>query len=242
MNMKNVLILSSRAQYVAALRTFFADLPDFDILQSFDTLKALLPVLEKTKTDIVMADSEVLLAPGVASLLRSEGALRPLLVVLAEDEKGAAPSFALPGAADYLVLPCGTDRLARCATRLRLLSDMTEAYLVHRTLSREPLRRDFVFIKVDRRHMRLPLEDICYVESVKDYIKIVCEKKSFLVYNTLSNFTASLPADRFVRIHRSYTVAVGKIDWIDAATVEVAGVRLPVTKKYLADNLLKMLR
>ena len=219
--MKNVLILSSRAQHVAALRTFFADLPDFDILQSFDTLKALLPVLEKTKTDIVM---------------------RPLLVVLAEDEKGAAPSFALPGAADYLVLPCGTDRLARCATRLRLLSDMTEAYLVHRTLSRGPLRRDFVFIKVDRRHMRLPLEDICYVESVKDYIKIVCEKKSFLVYNTLSNFTASLPADRFVRIHRSYTVAVGKIDWIDAATVEVAGVRLPVTKKYLADNLLKMLR
>ena len=83
------------------------------------------------------------------------------------------------------------------------------------------------------------LQDYLYL---KDYVKIVCEKRSLLVYNTLSNFTASLPPDRFLRIHRSYTVAVDKIDWMDGNSVEVLGTRLPLTRKYLSEEQQKILR
>ena len=240
--MKNILVLSSDPCKIAALRTFFADLPDFEIVGAFDTLRAMLSALEKTPVQYVFLDREVALTPGVAALLRPQESLFPYLVVLSDDPSQAALAFETPAVVDFLTMPVREGRLAQCAARLRQISDLSEAYVVQRTLSAEAPGRNYVFVKVNKRYMRLSLDDICYVESVKDYVKIVCEKKSFLVYNTLSNFTASLPSARFFRIHRSYTVAVDKIDWLDASTVEVMGVRLPVTKKYLTDNLLKMMR
>ena len=83
--------------------------------------------------------------------------------------------------------------------------------------------------------VRLSLDDIYYVESVKDYIKIVTEKKSFLVYNTLTNFTASLPSSRFARVHRSYTISLDKVEAIDGNTIEILNTRIPFSKKFMKE-------
>lgn len=239
--MKNVLILSSDASRADALRGVFSQLPDFELSGQYDTLRALLEHLQEQPAEVVFLDSEVALAPGVPLLLRAEEATTPLLVVLSGDSQGAAQSYGVAGVVDYLTMPCPGERLAFCVERLRRQLALCQAY---ENQQRFPggNARDFVFVKVNKRYMRLPLEEIAYAESVKDYVKIVCEKRSLLVYNTLSNFTASLPPDRFLRIHRSYTVAVDKIDWMDGNSVEVLGTRLPLTRKYLSEEQQKILR
>ena len=63
-----------------------------------------------------------------------------------------------------------------------------------------------------------------------------------VAYNTLTNFTASLPEGRFARIHRSYTVSVDKIDAIEGNTVEIMTTRLPFSRKYIAENQLKVFK
>ena len=239
--MKNVLILSSDTSRADALRGVFSQLPDFELLGQYDTLRVLLEHLQRQAAEVIFLDSEVALAPGVPLLLRAEEATTPLLVVLASDGAGAAQSYGVAGVVDYLVMPCPAERLAFCVERLRRHLALCQAY-ENRKRFPEGCARDFVFVKVNKRYMRLPLEEIAYAESVKDYVKIVCEKRSLLVYNTLSNFTASLPPDRFLRIHRSYTVAVDKIDWMDGNSVEVLGTRLPLTRKYLSEEQQKILR
>lgn len=239
--MKNVLILSSDTSRADALRGVFSQLPDFELSGQYDTLRALLEHLQRQAAEVIFLDSEVALAPGVPLLLRAEEATTPLLVVLASDGAGAAQSYGVAGVVDYLMMPCPAERLAFCVERLRRHLALCQAY-ENRQRFPEGCARDFVFVKVNKRYMRLPLEEIAYAESVKDYVKIVCEKRSLLVYNTLSNFTASLPPDRFLRIHRSYTVAVDKIDWMDGNSVEVLGTRLPLTRKYLSEEQQKILR
>lgn len=239
--MKNVLILSSDTSRVEALRNVFSQLPDFELSGQYNTLRALLEHLQERSAEVVFLDSEVALAPGVPLLLRAEEATTPLLVVLSSDGEGAVQSYGVAGVVDYLVMPCPEERLAFCVERLRRQLALCQVY---ENQQRSPggNARDFVFIKVNKRYMRLPLEEIAYAESVKDYIRIVCEKRSLLVYNTLSNFTAALPPDRFLRIHRSYTVAVDKIDWMDGNSVEVLGTRLPLTRKYLTEEQQRILR
>ena len=239
--MRNVLLLSSDPSRISSLRTVFSDLPDFVLSGVFGTLRELLSSLQKERADVIFIDSEVVLNQGVPLLLRAEGDCVPLLVVLAPDGSAAEQSYGVSGVIDYLAMPCGRDRISFCVSKLRKQLALCDAYAGRGALP-AGYQRDFIFVKVNKRYVRLPLEDIAYAESVKDYVKIVCEKKSFLVYNTLTNFTASLPEGRFLRIHRSYTVAVDKIEWMDGNSMEIMGMRLPLTKKYLSESLLKVFR
>jgi len=74
---------------------------------------------------------------------------------------------------------------------------------------------DFIFVRVNKVTVKINYEDILVVESLKDYIKIITKNSSFIVHTTLTAFTELLPETKFIRIHRSTTVAFNKIDIVD---------------------------
>ena len=93
--------------------------------------------------------------------------------------------------------------------------------------------KDYIFIKVDKKKVRLKFEDILYIESVKDYVNVITKDKAFLVYSTLTNFTKNLPSENFLRTHRSYTVSLSRITSIEGFVMEIGKVKIPFSKKYL---------
>lgn len=234
--MKDVTVLSSNSLWVESLTEFFGNIPDFSAPISFSDFSQWLSAGGRPAADVLFADESIVSRVDFLPLLKTAMENIPPVVVLSGDGIYAARSYEVPAVSDYLVMPCSPERFFLCLERLKKQLSLYPAQ--QRVVS----PKEYTFIKVNKKFLRLPFEDIYYVESVKDYIKVVCEKKSFLVYNTLGNFTASLPADRFVRIHRSYTVAIDKIDWFDSNQVEIMGVRLPVTRKYFADSPLKNFR
>ncbi|MCZ4224917.1 LytR/AlgR family response regulator transcription factor [Pedobacter rhodius] len=92
---------------------------------------------------------------------------------------------------------------------------------------------EFIFLKVEHELIRVPIDEILYGESQKDYIKVFTKSgKMITALSTMKTMERILPADRFMRIHRSFIVALDKIDAIQHYTVKIGKAVIPVTDQY----------
>ena len=92
---------------------------------------------------------------------------------------------------------------------------------------------DYIFVRADRQNIKLFISDIWAVEALKDYIKIVCENKNYIVHNNLSKFIQKLPQKDFIQIHRSYVVNIEKITSIKGDLVYLDKKYYKVGGKYI---------
>jgi DNA-binding LytR/AlgR family response regulator len=89
-----------------------------------------------------------------------------------------------------------------------------------------------LYFTVNKKKARVPLKSILYIESQKEYIKIVMDDKSITTRYSISDLENELP-DEFLRIHRSFIVAKSKIDFFDAKDIEIGGKQIPIGRNYL---------
>jgi DNA-binding LytR/AlgR family response regulator len=87
-----------------------------------------------------------------------------------------------------------------------------------------------LFLRSDRQWLRVPIAAILYVESLKDYIRVVTTTSEYLCHQSLADITARLPRDKFLRVHRSYTVAMDKIDKVRNHQVHIRGRSIPISR------------
>lgn len=92
---------------------------------------------------------------------------------------------------------------------------------------------DHIFIKVDKKMIKIYFEDILYIKSLKDYVIIKTDHKDYVTHYNLSAITRLLPEYLFIRIHRSYTIAINKIKAIDKNCIEIDDKSLPMGRNYI---------
>ncbi|MEO1624833.1 MAG: LytTR family DNA-binding domain-containing protein, partial [Bacteroidota bacterium] len=94
--------------------------------------------------------------------------------------------------------------------------------------------RDYLFVKGDakNKYHKLILEDISYVEGLRNYVQFFCRDQKVVTLQNLKRLEEDLPADRFVRIHKSYIVHIDHIDEIEGQSVLINGRRLPIGQSY----------
>jgi len=131
-------------------------------------------------------------------------------------------------AVDYLLKPISYERL---------LDAITNYSTVHQKSSSEILENEeafhFIFIRVDRRMVKLIFEDILYIESLSDYLKIHLQNKEVLVVReTITNISEKLPSQEFLRIHRSFIINTSKIDSYNNEEILIEGRSLPLSRSY----------
>ena len=80
--------------------------------------------------------------------------------------------------------------------------------------------------------IKVPLEEILYIESLKDYIKVVTKTKTIITKQSISSLEENLPGNAFIRIHRSYIVALNKIESYSTELIEIAKQELPISRMY----------
>ena len=91
---------------------------------------------------------------------------------------------------------------------------------------------DFIYLRVDRKLVKIVLENVLYIESARDYVKVFTKDKCFVTRQTISSIEAMLSGNEFVRIHRSYIIAVNKIKSLTNELVEIGDTELPIGKFY----------
>ncbi|HET9826310.1 MAG TPA: LytTR family DNA-binding domain-containing protein, partial [Chitinophagaceae bacterium] len=93
----------------------------------------------------------------------------------------------------------------------------------------------FLYFRADRKMVKVFFRDILFIEALKDYIKIVTESRTIVTKYVLATLAELLPADEFLRIHKSYIIAINKIESYNADTIQIAKHELPIGRLYKYD-------
>ncbi len=91
---------------------------------------------------------------------------------------------------------------------------------------------NFIFVRSERKMLKINFSDIHYVESLSDYIKLHLSGKTVIVRETITNIEAKLPKQDFIRVHRSFIVSIAKIDLFTNEYLEINGKMLPISRTY----------
>ncbi|MFM2335753.1 MAG: hypothetical protein RIS91_1756 [Bacteroidota bacterium] len=181
--------------------------------------------LKDHSVDVVFTDINM---PGISGLdlVKNQYPAPHAVIFTTAHPNYAADAFEFE-ALDYLLKPISPERIEKALKRL-------EEYMSMRKGGDDvSLKPDFVFVKVDGQHQKVNYSDILYVEAFADYVKIwTSNDKRIVTLQTMRNMEQSLPADQFVRIHRSFIVAKNKIEAIQNNAVVIGVKQLPIGKNY----------
>ena len=181
--------------------------------------------IRENEVDLIFLDINMPVLDGLSFLKSLDS--RPLVILTTAHEEYAVEGFELE-VLDYLVKPISLPRFLKATNK---------AIVKAQEQSKQPTsENDSIFVKIDKKKMKkICFEDILLVESLKDYIKIITTTGNYVVHQTLSSFTDELPSSQFVRIHRSYTANIKRVDTVEGNSVEIANKRYTIGRNYLED-------
>jgi len=181
--------------------------------------------LQENPTDLILLDIEM---PGMngIELTKNLGVKRPLIIFTTSRKDYAVEAFEL-NVADYIVKPVTPARFEQAIEKAReMLSSKTEEFKIN--------EKEFIFIRDSNIIRRLKIDEILFAEAMGDYVKLHTLQKFYAIHSTLKAVGARLPTSGFLRVHRSYIVAVNKIDTIQDGSIIINGKPLPVADAYRA--------
>ena len=150
----------------------------------------------------------------------------------------AFPQYALDGykvdALDYLVKPFNYEEFLRAANKGRAYTELSHASAEAPVPTPPVAEEEHIFLKVEYQLVRVALSDILFVEGLKDYVKVHLKStpRALLSLMSLRAMEEKLPARRFLRIHRSFIVALDKIEAVRRLTVQIGTETIPVGEQY----------
>jgi two-component system LytT family response regulator len=149
------------------------------------------------------------------------------MVIFTTAYKEYAPLGFEIDAVDYLVKPFALDRFVKSVNKADMFLKLN---ILQNNICKNSVgvSSDFLMIKIEYNTKRVDLDDILFIEGMKDYVKIYTGTKPLLTKTTLKNIYDKLPTDRFLRVHKSYIVSLSKIDTIENNRIRIGEHRIPV--------------
>jgi DNA-binding LytR/AlgR family response regulator len=211
------------------IRRYCAKLPVLHLVGEFSNAIEAFMFLQTHEADLIFLDIRMpeLLGTELVQSLKNP----PKVIFTTAYKEYAWDGFELD-AVDYLLKPIRFDRFLKAVNKA--LPGLDKDLLPEETVV--PERKsgiDSIYLRIDRRQVRIELDDILYIESVKDYIKIVTHDKMQLTRQTISSIEALLNKNEFIRIHRSFIVPINKIKSYTHELVEINKKELPIGRSYL---------
>lgn len=187
-------------------------------------------ILKKTKVDILFLDIEMPNMSGYDLIKTLEDP--PQIIMITAKKEHAAEAFDY-NVTDYLVKPISYSRFFQAVSRAKENINNT----------RGKLRSNEIYVRTESKIVKVSMDDLLYVEALADYIMLFTADNKYIVHSTMKGFQSKLPADKFVRVHRSYIVNVDKVASIENLFVVINGKYIPIGASYKDDfmNRLNML-
>ncbi len=213
------------------IRDYTDKIPFLKLERTFSNPMEGLSYLQENKVDMVFLDVELPYVNGIdfVKCLRS----RPQVIFTTAYEKYALAGYDLE-ITDYLVKPIMFERFLKATNKAYNLNKLNKKGIERN--ENKGLEMDhqsgFIMVKTGYNTIKVNLNDILYVEGLKDYIKIYTTEKTILTLNSLKKFQEILPETRFVRVHRSFIVSLQKIDSIQRNRIVIGKTFVPVGENY----------
>ena len=184
-----------------------------------------LEVLQREKIDLIFLDIHLPKLKGLDFIKTLENP--PKIIVTSAYQDYALQGYEL-NVVDYLLKPIEFSRFVNAVNKAQQQLEVSRLLEVPQKTNDRP----FLFFNVGKKKVKMFLDEILYIESLKEYIKIVSQDKSILTKFQLGQTEDLLKNKNFIRIHRSFIVAKDKIDAFTATDIEIRGKPIPIGRSY----------
>jgi DNA-binding LytR/AlgR family response regulator len=236
MNRFSCLLVDDEPPALEILHHYISETPLLEVVKECHHAMAAFEYLQQHRVDLIFLDVQMPRLLGT-ELLRSLPHAPKVIFTTAYREY-AVEGFEL-GAVDYLLKPYSFDRFLRAVHKVLDLEQRNPPAAA--TMLNTPSER-FLYVRADRKMVKVLVDDIRYIESLKDYVRIYLKDQQVITKQTITALEEMLPENEFVRIHRSFVVSLKKVDSFDHHSVFVNKVELPVGPLYRQEFMKRLSR
>ena len=212
---------------LAVLQEYINTLPGLELAGLCKNAVEALTTLQERHIDLLFLDIQMpqLLGTDFIRTLKNP----PKVIFTTAYRKFAVEGFEL-NAVDYLLKPISFERFLRAVNKV--METQLSISEVSDTENSKSVIDQHLYLRAQRRMTRISFDEILYVESLKDYVKVVSQSTNIISKVSISALEETLPKDRFVRIHRSFIVALDKVTSYSHEMVEIGKTRFPISRMY----------
>jgi two-component system, LytTR family, response regulator len=220
----NCIAIDDEPLAISKLKGFIGRIPELKLLEAFDNALEAMVWMKTNQTDLIFLDIQMEQLTGIQFLEATRTNSR--IIVTSAYDRYAIKGFDL-NVTDYILKPYSFERFVSAVNKVM---EQLSGGLTNKGLPET--HDDFIFVKTEYRLERIDLDQILYVEGMKDYLRIICIDKKIMTLQSFSKLEESLPAKKFCRVHKSYIVAIDKIKSIERNVIVIADRRIPVSNTY----------
>jgi DNA-binding LytR/AlgR family response regulator len=217
------IIVEDEPLAVKVLSDYISQVPFLELQSTFKDAILATDWLHKNNTELIFLDIHLPKLKGMAFLKTLQNP--PAVIITTAYHQYAVEGFEL-NVTDYLLKPIEFERFLQAVNKVRTVKTISTQ------LSESSDAKDYLFLNVQKKKVKILFSEIVYIESQREYIKIITTKKEYLSKMSTHEIEELLPAHLFKRVHRSFIVAINKIESYTAEEVEVHGSHIPIGRDY----------
>ena len=221
----NCIIVDDNPMARMAMKKLVEQVKDISLVSECENAIEAYNIVNKIAVDVLLLDIEM---PGMTGieLTKNLGKKSPFIIFTTSKTDYAVDAFEL-NVVDYLVKPVEPARFLKAIDRVKEAMESNKEQM-------QVKDKEFVFVKDSGVLKKISADDILYLEAMGDYVKIFISQKFHIVHATLKSIEEKLSALKFMRVHRSYIVALNKIDFIEEGVINIQGTAIPIADAYKA--------
>lgn len=231
----NCIILDDEPMALGILEEYIQEIPSLTLVKKCTSAFEAYDILRNHKIDLIFLDIQM---PRINGIHFISGLTdKPIIIFTTAHSEYAVEAFA-QNAVDYLLKPISFDRFFRAVTRATELYELRNRQLQANEAADpqvfdDPTKR-YILVKSDYKSVKINIDDITYIESMKDYVKIFLQSasKPVITHISLKKMTENLPSSSFARIHRSFVVSLKQIQSVTRSQVLFTNRALPIGDNY----------
>ena len=217
----NCIIVDDEQTARNILKKYIQDVPSLKLENEFKNAIDALEYIQNHNIDLIFLDIEMPKLSGISLAKIIENKTKVIFTT-------AHREFALEGyelnVVDYLLKPFSFDRFLKAVQRV----------VKRETQNTETLINDFIYVKVNKKMMKINFSELLYIEGLSNYIKIHTKNETLVVYDKLSVLANRLSSNSFMRIHKSYIINLKKVKLYTREYVEISNKHIPISSTYRA--------
>ncbi|HLV23464.1 MAG TPA: LytTR family DNA-binding domain-containing protein [Moheibacter sp.] len=222
----NCIIIEDEPLARKGLENFIAKIPRLDFKGSFPNPLPAMEKIDSEQIDLIFLDIKM---PELSGLSFLKTLKNPPMVIITT----AYPNYALQGfelnVTDYLLKPFSFERFLAAVNKALEKLPAKE--------NNNPASGDFVFIKCNNKIEKVLFDEILFIQAMENYVVIHTGTRKLMAYLTLKSVGDFLPANRFAKIHKSYIIAIAKIDSIEGNHIHIGNYKIPFNRNQKSKTL-----
>lgn len=202
--------------------------PYLDLIDALSNPLTALETLRKQSVDLLFLDIQMPELTGISLLKTLQK--RPLVILTTAYSEYALEGYELD-VVDYLLKPITFERFLKAIDKVNQRLHATQPVSENKIVAPDT-GTPFVFVKDGTKLVKIRWDDILYVEGLKDYVTIHTKQQKVVTLQRLKSLEEQLPADKFIRVHHSYIIAIEAIDAVHKGEVQIGSAVIPISDSY----------